>query len=119
MVDSRWPTQRRDGSCAAASYYAGLGPARSYQSVAEHYGVRKQAVTKLAVRESWQQRLEDIERKARENVDQRAAESLALAILADRAFPLEVGGRHAPPSSLVCVLRGHGNHPPLRDRRAF
>ncbi len=58
------------------SYYAGLGPERSYQAVADHYGVSKQAVTKLAVRESWQQRLEDIERKARENVDQRAAESL-------------------------------------------
>ena len=60
----------------AFSYYAGLGPERSYQSVAEHYGVSKQAVTKLAVRESWQQRLEDIERKARGNVDQRVAESL-------------------------------------------
>ena len=58
------------------SYYAGLSPERSYQAVADHYGVSKQAVTKLAVRESWQQRLEDIERKARENVDQRASESL-------------------------------------------
>ncbi len=60
----------------AFSYYAGLGPERSYQAVAGHYDVSKQSVTKLAVRESWQQRLEDIERKARENVDQRAAESL-------------------------------------------
>lgn len=58
------------------SYYVGLGPDRSYQAVAEHFRVSKQAVTKLAVRDNWQQRLEVIERKAQETADQRAVDSL-------------------------------------------
>ena len=37
----------------ALEYYLGLGPDRSYQKVADHYGVSKRAVTKLAARERW------------------------------------------------------------------
>jgi hypothetical protein len=31
-------------------FYFGLGPSRSYQAVADHYGVTKRAVCKLAAR---------------------------------------------------------------------
>ena len=34
-----------------------LGPGRSYQAVADRYGVSKRAVTALAKRENWQARL--------------------------------------------------------------
>jgi transposase len=60
----------------AFGYYFSLGPGRSYQTVAAHYGVSKQAVTKLAQREDWQTRLETIERQARQKVDESAVESL-------------------------------------------
>ncbi len=49
----------------AFEYYLGLGPGRSYGAVAEEYGVTKRAVTKLAARENWQQRIHKIERKPR------------------------------------------------------
>jgi len=62
----------------AFSFYVGLGPERSYQAVAKHYGVSKQSVTKLAVREDWQKRIESIEHKAQQGVDQRATETLEL-----------------------------------------
>ena len=60
----------------AFTYYVGLGPERSYLAVAEHFGVSKQSVTRAAAREDWQPRLADIERRARESTDQKAAESL-------------------------------------------
>ncbi len=60
----------------AFEYYLGLGPGRSYGAVAEKYGVTKRAVTKLAAREKWQERILDIERKARRASDDKAAETL-------------------------------------------
>jgi transposase len=60
----------------AFSHYFSLGPGRSYQAVAEHYGVSRRAVSNLADREGWQQRLADLERKARDKVDEKAVESL-------------------------------------------
>ncbi len=60
----------------AFSYYAGLGPERSYKAVAQRFRVSKQTVTRRAVRENWQRRMEAIERKAQEGADQRAAESM-------------------------------------------
>src|SRR5262249_49237469 len=62
----------------AFSFYVGLGPERSYQAVAKQYGVSKQAVTKLAVREEWRKRLDAIERRAQQGVDQRATETLEI-----------------------------------------
>lgn len=58
----------------AFDFYFSLGPGRSYQAVAEKYGVTKKAVTNLAKRENWQQRLADIEAKAREEADQQKAD---------------------------------------------
>ena len=39
----------------ALEYYVSLGADRSYEKVADHYGVSKRAVTKLAVRQRWQE----------------------------------------------------------------
>ena len=60
----------------AFQFYLGLGPDRSYQRVADQFGVSKRAVTKLAIRERWQERVEELERKAREGAEQKALESL-------------------------------------------
>lgn len=60
----------------AFHFYLGLGPVRSYQAVGDRYGVSKRAVTKLATRERWQDRVVELERKAREGAEQKALESL-------------------------------------------
>jgi len=60
----------------ALEYYLGLGAERSYQKVADHYGVSKRSVTKLATRERWQDRVAALERQAREGAEKRALESL-------------------------------------------
>ena len=41
----------------AFDYYFGLGTGRSYQAVADRYGVTKRAVTNYATRERWRERL--------------------------------------------------------------
>jgi hypothetical protein len=60
----------------AFDVYFSLGPSRSYQAVAARFGVTKRAVTKHAVRAGWQQRLADLERKARERSDDKIVETL-------------------------------------------
>lgn len=60
----------------ALEFYLALGPERSYQRVADHYGVSKRAVTKLAARERWQEKLIELERKAHEGAEKKALESL-------------------------------------------
>lgn len=60
----------------AFEFYVGLGPDRSYQRVADEFGVSKRAVTKLAARERWQERVVELERQAREGAEKRALESL-------------------------------------------
>ena len=57
-------------------YYVGLGTGRSYQQVAEHYGVSKRAVVNLAVGERWQERVDELERKARQATNEKALETL-------------------------------------------
>ena len=56
--------------------YAGMGRARSYKAIAERYGVSKRAVVKCAERERWAERMETIEREARERGDKKLAETL-------------------------------------------
>ena len=56
--------------------YVALGTSRSYKTLAEEYGVTKRAVTKCAAREGWTERLDKIEREARDHTDQRITESL-------------------------------------------
>ena len=60
----------------AFHFYLGLGPERSYQAVADRCGVSKRAVTKLATRERWQDRVVELEAKARAGAEQKALESL-------------------------------------------
>ena len=54
----------------AFDHYFSMGPGRSYQAVADKYGVSKRAVTYAAKREEWPKRLMDIEQQAREKSDQ-------------------------------------------------
>lgn len=60
----------------AFTVYCALGPGRSYEALAQKYGVSKRAITKLAAREDWSKRLESIDKKARERADEKVLESL-------------------------------------------
>lgn len=60
----------------AFDFYFSLGPTRSYQAVADKYGVTKRAVTNLAGREDWQRRLAEIEAKARDEADKKRTQTL-------------------------------------------
>ena len=56
--------------------YLALGDGRSYQAVADKFGVSKRSVTKRAVRDHWQERLAAIEKTARERVEEEYTETL-------------------------------------------
>lgn len=60
----------------AFEVYAAMGERRSYQAVADRYGVSKRSVVKRAIAESWQERLVRVESTAREKVDAKTAETL-------------------------------------------
>ena len=60
----------------AFSYYMGLGPDRTYQAVADHYGVAKRTVAGLATRDGWQDRVARLEQEAKQKAEQRTLESL-------------------------------------------
>ncbi len=60
----------------AFDFYFGLGPQRNYQAVADKYGTCKRAVTAMAVREGWQERIAKVEREARERSNSKAVETL-------------------------------------------
>lgn len=63
----------------AIAYYLNLGNARSYQAVADHFGVSKRTVTATAAREKWQAQLEAAQSKSREQAGQRFADTLQQA----------------------------------------
>ena len=63
----------------AFDFYFSLGPPRSYQAVAERYGVSKRAVTYLATKERWTDQIAALERKAREKSDERKVDALQVA----------------------------------------
>ena len=60
----------------AFSYYFSLGDERSYKSVARKYKCSERAVAKVAKKEKWQPRLEELEAKARTKSDQQILETL-------------------------------------------
>lgn len=60
----------------AFDVYMSLGPGRSYQAVADHFGVSKRAVTNRATKERWQHRAGELEAKARQGAEQRLVETL-------------------------------------------
>ena len=57
--------------------YVSLGATRSYQALADEYGVTKRAVTKRAAKENWAERLEKVEADARKQSDQKLSESIS------------------------------------------
>jgi len=60
----------------AFMFYFGLGPDRSYQAVADRFGVTKRTVCSVAKKEGWQGKVTELEQKAREATEQEAVESL-------------------------------------------
>jgi ATPase subunit of ABC transporter with duplicated ATPase domains len=56
--------------------YLALGTERSYQALANRYGVSKTAVVKRAKKERWQDRLADLERQARERAEEKAVDEM-------------------------------------------
>jgi len=60
----------------AFDYYVALGPTRSYENVAKHYGVTKRGITKRASAENWSERLAVIEHEVQERTDARLANEL-------------------------------------------
>jgi hypothetical protein len=63
----------------ALGYYLNLGAARSYQAVAEHFGVSKRTVTTAATRERWQEHLDESQRKAQEKIGESYVDAIAQA----------------------------------------
>ena len=61
---------------AAFSYYVALGPERSYQKVAEKFGVDKRTVTRHAAKDQWAERLEEAERIAQAESEEQAVDIL-------------------------------------------
>ncbi len=60
----------------ALGYYLSLGPKRSYQDVAERFGVSKRSVTSAAVREDWQARVAEADSRVRERASEDYVESV-------------------------------------------
>ena len=60
----------------AFAQYVSMGVERSYQALADMLGVTKRAVTKLAARDKWSERLSKIEKDVREKCDKRLVETL-------------------------------------------
>ena len=60
----------------ALSFYLGLGPGRSYETVAKHLEVSKRAIVTRAKQEHWQDKVAEMERRAREKAEAKAGESL-------------------------------------------
>lgn len=60
----------------AFACYAALGPDRSYQAVAERFGVSKAAVGRRAKLEGWQERVAELEERARQESEEDAVEEL-------------------------------------------
>jgi transposase-like protein len=54
--------------------YVSMGDARSYQKVADHYGVAKNTVVRIAVDNEWLARIKLIEAEARREADRKLAE---------------------------------------------
>jgi hypothetical protein len=56
--------------------YLAMGTERSYQALADRYGVSKTAIVKKAKKERWQDRIAEVERKARELAEEKAIDEL-------------------------------------------
>lgn len=56
--------------------YVALGPGRSYQVLADKFGVDKRSVVRHAAKENWAERLQEILQKARAETDRKLAQDL-------------------------------------------
>lgn len=63
----------------AFTYYASLGPGRSYAAVAARFGVNKRSVTRHAQLHGWQARLDGLEAKARQRSDAQILDAIVEA----------------------------------------
>ena len=61
----------------AFEFYFGLGVKRSYQAVAEKFGVSKKTVVAHATTENWKRRIGERETKAQAEVEKKAVETLS------------------------------------------
>jgi len=60
----------------AFDFYVAMGAARSYQAVADRYGVSKRAVVKHAAKERWAERIAEIQEAARAESDKDLAKEV-------------------------------------------
>jgi hypothetical protein len=103
----------------AFAFYVSLGNDRSYQAVADHYGLSKRAIVGAASKGDWLARLAKIDREAQERSDKELAEGQAeirtrhlklLRAMASRAakaiqeFPLTSGMEGVKTAELVIKL---------------
>ena len=64
----------------AFAFYLNLGVGRSYEAVSKEFGVSKRAVVKRGVREHWQEKVAEVEAKARAAAEQKAFEKSVGAV---------------------------------------
>jgi hypothetical protein len=112
----------------AFDFYFALGPGRSYEAVAKKFSVSKRAITTVASKEKWQERIATAQRTARERSDTKAVETLedmhdkhvkalqfvfAKAIEALRTMPINTAMDAVKAIEIVVkqerLLRGDGN----------
>jgi hypothetical protein len=60
----------------AFDYFFALGPSRSHAAVAKHFGVSRKTVARRADDDSWERRVLELERKAREASEKKALETI-------------------------------------------
>lgn len=60
----------------AFAYYASLGVQRSYEKVAAHFDTAKRTVSRAAQREDWASRVIEIDRQARQKLEQDAVNTI-------------------------------------------
>lgn len=79
----------------AFAMYVAMGPARSYQAIADHFKVVKRTVVRCAGREDWSGRLVEIETKTRAMTDAKLAGDLHEMQMRHRKLLLAIGARAA------------------------
>lgn len=62
---------------SAFGIYVALGRDRSYQAVADRLGVAKRSIVRVANRENWQERVEEIDRAVRDQAEARTVETMS------------------------------------------
>lgn len=77
----------------AFEYYVSLGMLRGFDLVAKHFDVDVHAVTDVATRERWSERLLSIEREAQERVDAKLVDSVEQMRLRHKKMLQAIAGR--------------------------